>query len=103
MSARANGPGIMPVPIIIPRSTSRSPATPSSSTRHASTKAFRPKRSARRSSMAVEASGVLIEPLPRLRAQLAPLHALLHALVDVEAVAVGVAHVARHLQRRVEP
>src|SRR4051794_3079271 len=94
-SARANGPGIMPVPIIIPRSTSRTPAMPSSSTRHASTNAFSWKRSASLASM-------LIEALPCLGAEVAVLDERLHALVDVEAVAVGVAHVARDLHDRVE-
>src|SRR4051794_37356067 len=95
MSARANGPGTMPVPIIIPRSTSRIPAMPSSTTRQASTKAFSWKRSASLSSM-------LIEPLPALGAEVALVDQRLHALVDVEAVTVGVAHVARDLQDRVE-
>src|SRR3954454_15535398 len=99
-SARANGPGIMPVPIIIPRSTSRTPATPSSSTRHASTKAFSVKRSASFGSIAFS---VLIEALPRLGAEVTLLDERLHALVNVEAVAVGVAHVARDLHDRVEP
>ena len=45
-SARANGPGTMPVPIIRPRSISRTPAMPSSSTRQASTSALSVKRSA---------------------------------------------------------
>ena len=40
------GPGTMPVPSIIPRSISRTPATPSSSTRQASTNALSVKRSA---------------------------------------------------------
>ena len=60
-SARANGPGTMPVPIIIPRSMSRTPAMPSSSTRQASTSALSWKRSATRSSICVVVSGVLIE------------------------------------------
>src|SRR5215208_26696 len=92
----------MPVPIIIPRSMSRTPATPSSSTRQASTNAFRPKRSASLGSMALLASGVLIEPLPGLGAELAALDHLLHALVDVEAVAVGGDHVARDLHDGVQ-
>src|SRR5215210_1875319 len=103
-SARAKGPGIMPVPIIIPRSMSRTPAMPSSSTRQDSTNAFSCKRSASASSMAGAAavSGVLIEALSGLLAEIALLDELGHAVVDVEAVAVGVLHVARDLERRVE-
>src|SRR3954468_10447107 len=100
-SARANGPGTMPAPSIRPMSMSRTPATPSSSTRQASTNAFSWKRSASRSSTAVR-SGVLIEALPALGAEGALVDELLHALVDVEAVAVGVVQVARHLQRGVQ-
>src|SRR3954468_21032742 len=99
-SARANGPGIIPVPIIIPRSMSRTPAMPSSSTRHASTIALSWKRSATLGSICW--SAVLIEALPGLRAELAGLDLLLHPAVDVHAVAVGVAHVAGHLDHRVE-
>src|SRR5690349_1176122 len=88
----------MPVPIIIPRSTSRIPATPSSSTRHASTNAFSVKRSA-----SFGSTSVLIEALPGLGAEVALGDELLHALVDVEAVAVGAVHVARDLHDRVEP
>ena len=47
-SARANGPGRMPAPIIIPISMSLAEATPSSSTRQASTSAFSAKRSTMR-------------------------------------------------------
>src|SRR4051794_15939237 len=103
-SARANGPGIIPVPIIIPRSMSRTPAMPSSSTRQDSTKALSWKRSASASSTAGAecVSGVLIEAPSALLAELALLHELLHAAMDVEAVAVGVAHVAGDLQRRVQ-
>src|SRR5688572_774431 len=99
-SARANGPGIMPVPIIRPRSISRTPAMPSSSTRQASTMALSMKRSAIASSIWV--SAVLIEALPGLGAEVARLELLLHALVHVEAVAVGVDHVARDLHDRVQ-
>src|SRR4051794_18464586 len=102
-SARANGPGIIPVPIIIPRSMSRTPAMPSSSTRQDSTNALSWKRSASFSSTADAVSGVLIEALSALLAQVARLDELLHALVDVEAVAVGVDHVLGHLQRGVQP
>src|SRR4051812_30032724 len=91
----------MPAPSISPMSMSRTPAMPSSSTRQASTNAFSWKRSASRSSTAVR-SGVLIEALSALGAERAPLDPLLHALMDVEAVAVGVTQVARHLQRGVQ-
>src|SRR4051812_37787870 len=101
-SARANGPGIMPVPIIIPRSMSRTPAMPSSRTRQDSTNALSWKRSASASSTAGAASGVLIEALSALLAEVALVDELLHALVDVEAVAVGIPHVARDLQRGVQ-
>src|SRR5215217_2425279 len=103
-SARANGPGTIPVPIIIPRSMSRTPAMPSSRTRQASTNALSWKRSASASSTAGAAcaSGVLIEAPSALLAEVALLDELLHAAVDVEAVAVGVAHVPRHLERRVQ-
>src|SRR4051812_4420537 len=101
-SARANGPGIMPVPIISARSTSRTPATPSSTTRHASTIALSVKRSAIRSSSRLPGSIVLIEPPAALGPEVAALDALLHALVDVETVAVGVAHVAGNRHDGVE-
>src|SRR4051794_21829228 len=91
----------MPAPSIRPMSMSRTPATPSSSTRQASTNAFSWKRSTIRSSTAV-CSGVLIEALPALGAERALLDQLLHAAVHVEAVAVGVAQVVRDLDRRVE-
>src|SRR5689334_7223059 len=90
----------MPVPIIIPRSMSRTPATPSSSTRHASTIALSWKRSATLGSICW--SAVLIEALPGLRAELPGLDHLLHPAVDVHAIAVGLAHVARHLDDRVQ-
>src|SRR4051794_25439190 len=105
-SARANGPGIIPAPIIIPRSMSRTPAMPSSSTRQDSTNALSWKRSASASSTAGAASvvsGVLIEALSALLAEIARLDELLHAAMDVEAVAVGVLHVLGDLERRVEP
>src|SRR5687767_9837856 len=93
----------MPVPIIIPRSTSRTPAMPSSTTRQASTSALSWKRSATCSSMCSAASGVLIEAPPRLGAEVAALDQLLHPAMDVEAVAVGLLHVARDLDHGVEP
>src|SRR4051794_27272667 len=99
-SARANGPGIIPVPIIIPRSMSRTPAMPSSSTRQASTIALSEKRSATLGSICW--SAVLIEALPGLGTQLARFELLLHPAMHVHAVAVGLAHVARHLDHRVQ-
>src|SRR4051794_15704217 len=93
----------MPVPIISPRSISRMPAMPSSRTRHASTSALSVKRSAMRSSSRLPGSVVLIEPFAALGTELTARDALLHATVDVEAVAVGVAHVARHGDHGVEP
>src|SRR4051794_39794353 len=92
----------MPVPIISPRSMSRTPAMPSSSTRQASTSALSWKRSAIRSSICSVVSGVLIEALPGLGAELAGLQLGLHALVDVEPVAVRLAHVARDLHDGVQ-
>src|SRR5690348_14339564 len=92
----------MPVPSIMPRSTSRMPAMPSSTIRQASTSALSPKRSTIDSSARWAASGVLIETPPRLGAQVALLDQLLGAAVHVEAVAVGLAHVLGDLQGRVE-
>src|SRR4051812_6288168 len=101
-SARANGPGTMPVPSIIPMSMSRTPATPSSSTMQASAKAFWPTRSASCGSTTASAP-VCIEPLPALAPEVAAVDELLHQAVDMEAVAVGVPQVPGDLQRRVEP
>ncbi len=68
-SARAKGGGMIPAPAIIPRSMSFIDATPSSSTRQASTSALSVKRSIR---AAVSSSAsVLIEALPGLRPELA--------------------------------
>src|SRR4051794_12179973 len=92
----------MPVPIISPRSMSRTPAMPSSSTRQASTSALSWKRSAIRSSICALVSGVLIEALSGLGAEVAGLELLLHAAVHVEAVAVGLAHVAGDLHDGVQ-
>src|SRR3954470_18865572 len=92
----------MPAPSAIARSMSRTPAMPSSSTMQASAKAFRPTRSASRGSTAVSVP-VLIEAPPRLAPEVAPRDELLHAAVDVEAVAVGLAQVAGECERRVEP
>src|SRR5688572_27842381 len=91
----------MPVPIIMPRSMSRMPATPSSSPRQDSMTASCPTRSARASSTWTSVS-VLIEALSGLLTEVARLHQLAHALVDVEAVAVRGDHVLGHLQRGVE-
>src|SRR5436305_14294537 len=89
-SARANGPGTMPAPAIIPMSMSLMPATPSSSTRQDSTSAFRPKRST--SVPVADSVAVLIETLSGLLAEVARLDQLLHLRRDVEAVAVRLAH-----------
>src|SRR5918994_1457841 len=78
-SARVNGPGRIPAPIIIPISMSLAEATPSSSTRHDSTRVFRPIRSTIVPS--AEALAVLIEPLPGLLAEVLRTHELLHRLV----------------------
>src|SRR4051794_10498003 len=101
-SAVANGPGAMPVPSVIARSTSRTPAISSSTSMQASANAFRTTRSASAGSTAVSLP-VLIEPLPALAAEVAAGDEPLHPPVDVEALAVGVAQVAGHLERRVEP
>src|SRR5262249_22055922 len=90
-----------PVPSIMPMSMSRTPATPSSSTRHASTNAFSVKRSAIAGSTCTP-SGVVIEALPALGAEVALLDQLLHRAMEVEAIAVGVVQVARDLDRRVQ-
>src|SRR5215213_3441473 len=92
----------MPVPSISPRSISPTPAMPSSSTRQASTIAFSVKRSAIHSSSCVEDSAVLIEAPHGLGAEVAALEPLLHPLVDVETLAVVLAHVARDLHDGVE-
>src|SRR3954452_3484085 len=99
-SARANGPGMMPAPAIMPMSMSLMPATPSSSTRQDSTSAFRPKRS---TSVAVADSvAVLIETLSGLLAEVARLDQLLHLRRDVEPVAERLVQVLGHVQDRVE-
>src|SRR4051794_35002244 len=99
-SARAKGGGMIPKPVIIARSMSRIVATPSSRTRHDSTKALSVKRS---TSAAVSMSAaVVIEPLPGLGAEVAIADELLHALVDVEAVAVGLLEVLGHLEHGVQ-
>src|SRR6478609_4463397 len=102
-SARANGPGNMPNPVIIARSMSRIVATPSSRTRQDSTNAFRPKRSTSVAASVVVSAAVLIEPLPGLLAEVAGGHQLLHALVHVEPLAVGVTQVLGDLEHGVQP
>ena len=84
-SARENGPGRMPAPIIIPTSMSFAEATPSSSTRQDSTRVLRPMRST--IVWRPDALAVLIEALPRLLAEVARLDQLLHPLGHVEALA----------------
>src|SRR5437763_5721479 len=100
-SARANGPGMMPAPAIIPMSMSLMPATPSSSTRQASTSAFSPKRST--SVPVADSVALLIEALSCLLAEFARLDQLLHLRRHVEAVAVRLAQVDGHVQDGVEP
>src|SRR5436305_4367151 len=99
-SARANGPGMMPAPAIIPMSMSLMPATPSSSTRQASTSAFRPKRST--SVPVADSVAVLIEALSGLLAEVARPDQLLHLRRHVEALAHRLAQVDCHVQNRVE-
>src|SRR5918992_1694070 len=98
-SARANGPGRMPAPIIIPISMSLAEATPSSRTRQASTRVLRPIRWTRAS---VVALAVLIEAPPGLLAEVSRLHQLLHPIHHVEALAVRLAQVLGHVERGVE-
>src|SRR3954447_24322169 len=100
-SARANGPGMMPAPAIMPMSMSLMPATPSSSTRQASTSAFNPKRST--SVPVADSVAVLIEALSGLLAEVARLDQLLHLRRHVEAVAQRLAQVLGHVQHCVEP
>src|SRR5436190_21526089 len=100
-SARANGPGMIPAPAIMPMSMSLMPATPSSSTRQASTSAFRPKRST--SVPVADSVAVLIEALSGLLAEVARPDQLLHLRRHVEAVAQRLAQVDGHVQDRVEP
>src|SRR3954451_3959284 len=100
-SAAANGPGMIPAPIIMPMSMSLIVATPSSTRRHASTSDFSWKRSTTVSRTSVSAA-VLIETLSGLLAVVAVLDQVLHAGMDVEALAVGVDHVLGDVERRVE-
>src|SRR3954451_8145897 len=100
-SARANGPGRMAAPIIIPISMSLAEATPSSRTRQDSTSALSPKRSTS-VSVAVPLAAVLMEPLPGLLAQVARLDEVLHLRHHVEAIAVGVAQMLGHVQDCIE-
>src|SRR4051812_9390066 len=100
-SARANGPGMIPAPAIMPMSMSLMPAMPSSSTRQDSTSAFRPKRST--SVPVADSVAVLIEALSGLLPEVARLDQLLHLRRHVEAVAQRLVEVLGHVQDRVEP
>src|SRR3954449_5034852 len=102
-SAAANGPGMIPAPIIMPMSMSLIVATPSSTRRHASTSDLSWKRSTTVSRTCSVSAAVLIEPLSGLLAVVAVVDQFLHAGVDVEAVAVGLDHVLRDVERCVEP
>src|SRR5215211_7619973 len=103
-SARVNGPGRMPAPIIMPISMSFAEATPSSSTRQDSTRVLRPIRSTTQMRLDPPcALAVLIEPLPRLLAEVPRLHQLLHPLRDVEAVPVRVVQVLGRVKGDDEP
>src|SRR5205807_2194069 len=75
-------------------------AIPSSSTRQLSTSALSVKRST--SAWVSISAPVLIETLSGLRAKVAFGDQLLHAAVDVEAIAVGLAQVLGNVQNRVE-
>src|SRR4051812_33191195 len=101
-SARANGPGRMPAPAIMPTSMSLMPAMPSSRTRQHSTSVLSVKRSTS-VSVACDSAAVLIETLSGLGAEVAGLDQLLHALVDVEAlVAERLVQVLGHVQCDIE-
>src|SRR5436190_13357586 len=101
-SAAANGPGMIPAPIIIPMSMSLIAATPSSTRRHASTSDLSWKRSTTVSRTCSVSAAVLIETLSGLLAEVAGFDQLLHRRVDVEALAVRVDHVLPGVQRHVE-
>src|SRR5947209_18479896 len=90
---------MIPAPAIMPRSMSFSEAIPSSRTRQLSMSALRVKRS---TSAVVSISTVLIETLSGLHAEVALRHELLHALVDVEAIAECLLEVLGHLPDGVE-
>src|SRR4051794_19458102 len=92
---------MIPAPIIIPMSMSLIVATPSSTRRHASTRDLSWNRSTTVSRTPVSAA-VLIETLSRLLAVVPAVAQLLHARVDVEAVAVRVDHVLGGVERGVE-
>src|SRR3954451_14953470 len=102
-SAAANGPGMIPAPIIMPMSMSLIVATPSSTRRHASTSDLSWKRSTTVSRTSSVSAGVRIETLSGLLAEVPRLDQFLHAGVYEETVAVGVDHVLGDLERRVEP
>src|SRR5436190_13431221 len=101
-SAAANGPGMIPAPIIIPMSMSLIVATLSSTRRHAATRDLSWKRSTTVSRTCSVSAAVLIETLSGLLAEVAGFDQLLHRRVDVEALAVAVDHVLRDVQRGVE-
>src|SRR5262245_27628437 len=92
---------MIPAPAIIPRSISRSEATPSSSTRQLSTSALSVNRSTM--SWVSVSAAVLIEALPGLGAQVAGRDQLLHPPVHEEALAVGLLQMLGDVQHRVEP
>src|SRR5215217_7339445 len=100
-SARLNGPGRIPAPIIIPISMSLAEAMPSSRTRHDSTSVLSPSRSTS-VLVAVSAVSVLIEALSGLGAEIAALDEFLHLRHDVEAVAERLVQVLGDVQDRVE-
>src|SRR3954471_21834442 len=102
-SARANGPGRIPAPIIIPTSMSFAEATPSSRTRQDSSRVLRPIRSTMVPSAPPCALAVLIEPLPGLLAEVPGLHQLPHRLRHVEALAVRVVQMLGHVEHGVQP
>src|SRR3979409_1733568 len=91
---------MIPAPAIMPRSMSFIDATPSSSTRQLSTRAFSVKRS---TSAAVSMSApVLIEALSGLGREVAFRGQFLHLLVHEEPIAIGVTQVLGHVHHRVE-
>src|SRR3954471_4182288 len=102
-SARVNGPGRMPAPIIIPVSMSLSDAMPSSSTRHDSTIVLRPSRSTSVPVTSFWSVAVLIEALSGLLPEVPALDQLLHLRHHVEAIAVRVVQVLGHVEDGVEP
>src|SRR3954465_5690900 len=90
-SAAANGPGMIPAPIIMPMSMSLIVATPSSTRRHASTADLSWKRSTTVSRTSVSPA-VLIETLSGLLGAGLVVDQFLHAGIDLTALALGVDH-----------